>query len=60
MSAMDDAMAKLATAVEAAKAQAVSEALAAQPVVDETAVATQQEDADAAKVSAFADQIHPA
>jgi len=56
---MDDAMAKLATAVEAAKAKAVEDFRAANPVPDVGAAQTAQEGADADKVSAFADQIAP-
>lgn len=59
MPTMDEAMATLATAVDAAKAKAVSDALAAQPVVDETAVAATQEAADAEKIEAFAATINP-
>lgn len=60
MSAMDDAMAKLATSVEAAKVKAVDDYKAANPPADPQAAADSQEAADAEKVSAFADQIAPA
>jgi hypothetical protein len=60
MPTMDEAMATLATAVDAAKAKAVSDALAAQPAApDPTAIAGEQETTDAAKVEAFAAQINP-
>lgn len=60
MSAMDDAMNKLASAVEAAKTKAVDDFKATlPPATDAQAVADTQESEDAAKVSAFADQIAP-
>lgn len=56
---MDEAMAKLATAVDAAKTAAVDAYKAANPPADTTAVAAEQETADASVVSTFADFITP-
>lgn len=60
MSVMDDAMAKLATAVEAAKAKAVEDFKATlPPPVDEAAIAANQEAADAGMITNFANQLNP-
>jgi len=55
---MDEAMAKLATAVEAHTAKAVADALAANEP-DPNAGKPEQEAEDAAKVAAFADTLNP-
>lgn len=63
MPTMDEAMAKLGTAVEAAKTKAADDAVeaykAANPPVDPTAAASEQEGVDAGKVEAFADTLNP-
>lgn len=55
----DDAMTKLSAAVEAAKAKAVEDYKAANPPVDPAPAVAAQEQADAATVENFANQIAP-
>jgi hypothetical protein len=60
MPTMDEAMAKLQTAVDAHTAKAVAEALANQPApIDPAAVSAEQEQTDAGRVETFANALNP-